>query len=177
MTPATYVECKAALKALLADTPAALFYVDYLQGNGQTIYEHACAMGIEGIVSKAKDSPYRAGRQDPGSSSSASRAAIFRLSRSAGRAAASRNLKNQALSPPTASWRARADEQELITYWRRVSKEALKYLGRRPGVKISPAETTKAEQPILFNQAVARFAKLKLEALTKRAEQAKQSKG
>jgi ATP-dependent DNA ligase len=28
------------------------------------IYGHACAMGIEGIVAKAKDAPYRSGRQD-----------------------------------------------------------------------------------------------------------------
>jgi bifunctional non-homologous end joining protein LigD len=62
--PAAYVERKAALKALLAGAPAALSYVDYLEGDGETIYEHACAMGIEGIVSKAKDAPYRSGRQD-----------------------------------------------------------------------------------------------------------------
>jgi bifunctional non-homologous end joining protein LigD len=62
--PAPYVERKAALKALLADAPAALSYVDYLEGDGETIYEHACAMGIEGMVSKAKDAPYRSGRQD-----------------------------------------------------------------------------------------------------------------
>ena len=41
---APYVERKAALKALLVDAPAALSYVDYLEGDGQTIYEHACAM-------------------------------------------------------------------------------------------------------------------------------------
>jgi len=38
--------------------------VDYLEGDARSIYEHACAMGIEGIVSKAKDAPYRAGRQE-----------------------------------------------------------------------------------------------------------------
>jgi bifunctional non-homologous end joining protein LigD len=55
---------KAALKVLLADVPAALSYVDYLEGNAETIYDHASAMGIEGIVSKAKDAPYHSGRQD-----------------------------------------------------------------------------------------------------------------
>ena len=62
--PSAYVERKAALKALLAGAPAALSYLDYLEGDGETIYEHACAMGIEGVVSKAKGAPYRAGRQD-----------------------------------------------------------------------------------------------------------------
>lgn len=62
--PAPYVERKAALKALLADASAALSYVEYLEGDGEMIYGHACAMGIEGIVAKAKDAPYRSGRQD-----------------------------------------------------------------------------------------------------------------
>jgi|SRR6476619_3669171 ATP-dependent DNA ligase len=30
--------------------------------NGATIFRHACKMGLEGIVSKRKDSPYRSGR-------------------------------------------------------------------------------------------------------------------
>jgi bifunctional non-homologous end joining protein LigD len=64
VSPAPYVERKVALKALLAGAPAPLSYVDYLEGDGETIYQHACAMGIEGIVSKAKDAPYRSGRQD-----------------------------------------------------------------------------------------------------------------
>jgi bifunctional non-homologous end joining protein LigD len=64
MRPAQYVQRKAALKALLAGAPPALSYVDYLEGDGETIQQHACAMGIKGIVSKAKDAPYRAGRQD-----------------------------------------------------------------------------------------------------------------
>jgi bifunctional non-homologous end joining protein LigD len=62
--PAPYVERKAALKALLAGASAALSYVEYLEGDGEMIYDHACAMGIEGIVAKAKDAPYRSGRQD-----------------------------------------------------------------------------------------------------------------
>jgi bifunctional non-homologous end joining protein LigD len=64
LRPAAYVERKVALKELLQDASPALNYVDYLEGDGQTIFEHACAMGIEGIVSKRKDAPYRSGRQD-----------------------------------------------------------------------------------------------------------------
>jgi bifunctional non-homologous end joining protein LigD len=29
---------------------------------GLTVFQHACKMGLEGIVSKRKDSPYRSGR-------------------------------------------------------------------------------------------------------------------
>jgi bifunctional non-homologous end joining protein LigD len=30
--------------------------------DGPTIYEHACKLGLEGIVSKRIDSPYRSGK-------------------------------------------------------------------------------------------------------------------
>jgi hypothetical protein len=39
-----------------------LQYVDHLEGDGAAIFEHACRMGLEGIVSKRADSPYRTGR-------------------------------------------------------------------------------------------------------------------
>jgi ATP-dependent DNA ligase len=32
------------------------------EGDGPTVFAHACKMGLEGIVSKRKDSPYRSGR-------------------------------------------------------------------------------------------------------------------
>jgi bifunctional non-homologous end joining protein LigD len=63
LRPAPYLERKAALRALLTGAPAGLSYVDFLEGDGETIFAHACAMGIEGIVSKRKDSPYLGGRQ------------------------------------------------------------------------------------------------------------------
>jgi bifunctional non-homologous end joining protein LigD len=63
LRPAPYLERKAALQALLDGAPAGLSYVDFLEGDGETIFAHACAMGIEGIVSKRKDAPYLAGRQ------------------------------------------------------------------------------------------------------------------
>lgn len=40
----------------------ALVYVEHLTGNGARILAQACVMGIEGIVSKRADSPYRSGR-------------------------------------------------------------------------------------------------------------------
>ena len=30
--------------------------------DGETVFRHACKMGLEGIVSKRKDLPYRSGR-------------------------------------------------------------------------------------------------------------------
>ena len=33
-----------------------------IEGDGATIFRHACKMGLEGIMSKRKDSAYRSGR-------------------------------------------------------------------------------------------------------------------
>jgi bifunctional non-homologous end joining protein LigD len=35
---------------------------EHIEGDGATIFRHACKLGLEGIVSKRKDSPYRSGR-------------------------------------------------------------------------------------------------------------------
>jgi bifunctional non-homologous end joining protein LigD len=34
---------------------------EYLDGNGPVIFEHACKLGLEGIVCKPVDLPYRPG--------------------------------------------------------------------------------------------------------------------
>jgi ATP-dependent DNA ligase len=36
--------------------------VEHLEGDGPEIYRHACALGLEGIISKRRDLPYRSGR-------------------------------------------------------------------------------------------------------------------
>jgi ATP dependent DNA ligase domain len=36
-------------------------FVEHLTGDGPTIFEHVCRMGLEGIVSKRTDAPYRSG--------------------------------------------------------------------------------------------------------------------
>jgi bifunctional non-homologous end joining protein LigD len=51
---------KKALKKVLGKARG-LQYVDHLKGDGQAIFEHVCRMGLEGIVSKRVDAPYRAG--------------------------------------------------------------------------------------------------------------------
>jgi bifunctional non-homologous end joining protein LigD len=35
---------------------------EHIEGDGPTVFDHACKMGLEGIVSKRKDSAYRSGR-------------------------------------------------------------------------------------------------------------------
>ena len=33
-----------------------------MEGDGETVFRHACKLGLEGIVSKRRDSTYRSGR-------------------------------------------------------------------------------------------------------------------
>src|SRR4051812_47887551 len=58
------LERKQALKGLLQGAPPNLVYVDFLEEDGTHVFEHACRMGLEGIVAKRVDAPYRSGRQD-----------------------------------------------------------------------------------------------------------------
>ena len=39
----------------------AIQYCDHLTGDGATVFAHVCRMGLEGIVSKRVDAPYRSG--------------------------------------------------------------------------------------------------------------------
>ncbi len=49
-------------KLLSAKRHATLRYSEHVAGNGQAMIENACRLGLEGIVSKRRNSPYRAGR-------------------------------------------------------------------------------------------------------------------
>jgi bifunctional non-homologous end joining protein LigD len=54
---------KATLASLLARAAPGLRYNEHLEhDDAETVFRHACALGLEGIVSKRKDSPYRSGR-------------------------------------------------------------------------------------------------------------------
>ena len=66
LTEQPLLERKAALERLLrANDPAApIRYCEHLEGNGVAILERARDMGLEGIVSKRSDAPYRSGRSD-----------------------------------------------------------------------------------------------------------------
>ncbi len=52
---------KERLEALLANAPAGLQYSEHHLASGETFYKHACKLGIEGIVSKRLDCPYKPG--------------------------------------------------------------------------------------------------------------------
>ena len=52
------IERKHRLSALLANAGPCLHYSNYVLGQGPAFYEKACAMRVEGIVSKRIDAPY-----------------------------------------------------------------------------------------------------------------------
>jgi len=67
LTEVPLVERKEALKALLGSVAAegaTLRYSDHIPGRGDEVFRHACRMGLEGVVSKRGDRPYRPGRSD-----------------------------------------------------------------------------------------------------------------
>lgn len=55
---------RARLKALMSAKGVSnwLVYADHVEGSGPDFFERACAAGLEGIVSKRADAPYRSGR-------------------------------------------------------------------------------------------------------------------
>jgi bifunctional non-homologous end joining protein LigD len=57
-----FLDRKAALARLLRDTKAGILFNEHVAADGPTVYEHACQLGAEGIVSKKVDSTYRSGR-------------------------------------------------------------------------------------------------------------------
>lgn len=49
------------LRALVEGHDPIVLFSDHLEGDGHLIFEHACKLGLEGIVSKRRDSLYRSG--------------------------------------------------------------------------------------------------------------------
>jgi bifunctional non-homologous end joining protein LigD len=47
---------------ILANAGSGIRYNDHMEGDGETVFRHACKLGLEGIVSKRKHSAYRSGR-------------------------------------------------------------------------------------------------------------------
>jgi len=66
LTGATLLDRKSLLAAIIARLPAGspLRYSEHSDEDGATMLRHACRIGLEGIVSKRKDLPYRSGRGD-----------------------------------------------------------------------------------------------------------------
>jgi bifunctional non-homologous end joining protein LigD len=52
---------------MLAKAGFGLRFNEHLEGDGPTVFAHACKLGLEGIVSKRKDSPYARGARRIGS--------------------------------------------------------------------------------------------------------------
>jgi bifunctional non-homologous end joining protein LigD len=53
---------KTALAAILAPAARGLRFNEHLEYDGAIVFKHACKLGLEGIVSKRKDSRYSSGR-------------------------------------------------------------------------------------------------------------------
>lgn len=53
---------KARLETLLKSAPPSIRYSDHFDDGGEIVLRHACRLGLEGVISKLRDSPYRSGR-------------------------------------------------------------------------------------------------------------------
>jgi bifunctional non-homologous end joining protein LigD len=56
-----FLDRKAALALLLRGTDTHILFNAHVAGDGPTVFEHACRLGAEGIVSKKVDGTYRSG--------------------------------------------------------------------------------------------------------------------
>src|SRR5208337_4044072 len=54
---------RATLASLLRKPSNGILLSEHMEGtDGETVFRHACAMGLEGIMAKRRDPPYRSGR-------------------------------------------------------------------------------------------------------------------
>jgi ATP dependent DNA ligase domain len=53
---------KVTLEMILAKSGPGIRFNEHIEGDGETVFRHACKLGLEGIVSKRRDLPYRSGR-------------------------------------------------------------------------------------------------------------------
>src|SRR5262249_16516768 len=63
LCPRPLIERKTRLAELLADARSPLHYCDHQIGHGRAFHENACAMSLEGIVSKRADAAYAPGHR------------------------------------------------------------------------------------------------------------------
>jgi bifunctional non-homologous end joining protein LigD len=66
LTKAALIDRKDLLQQILAGLPGSspIKFSEHLEVDGPTMLEHSCRFGLEGVVSKRKDLPYRSGRVD-----------------------------------------------------------------------------------------------------------------
>jgi bifunctional non-homologous end joining protein LigD len=63
LRPRPLIERKERLRTLLANAASSLHYSDHVAGQRPAFYEKACAMHVEGIVSRRIDAPYAPGNR------------------------------------------------------------------------------------------------------------------
>ena len=64
LKPLPLEERKRRLEEIIGRRTSAIRYTPHFDSNGATVLAHACRLGAEGIVSKCRTAPYRAGRSD-----------------------------------------------------------------------------------------------------------------
>jgi bifunctional non-homologous end joining protein LigD len=64
LTGRPLVERKAVLQKLLRDTTDPIRYAEHFDDDGPRLLEHACELGLEGVISKRRDAPYSSGRTE-----------------------------------------------------------------------------------------------------------------
>jgi bifunctional non-homologous end joining protein LigD len=57
-----YIERKGLLAQVLENAPQTFVFVEHLKDDGDTVFAKACELGVEGVVAKRLDAPYRSGR-------------------------------------------------------------------------------------------------------------------
>ena len=64
LRPQPLIARRARLAEMLPAGSATLRFSEHIEGDGPAVFRHACAMGLEGIVSKRKEAAYRSGQSD-----------------------------------------------------------------------------------------------------------------
>jgi bifunctional non-homologous end joining protein LigD len=59
-----YFERKRLLQRLLKGAPETFIYVEDIKADGEAVFEEACKLGVEGVIAKRADAPYRSRRQE-----------------------------------------------------------------------------------------------------------------
>lgn len=97
LTPASLIDRKAVLQQILATVPPPICFGDHLEADGATVLAHSCRLGLEGIISKRKDLPYRSGHGEHWLKSKCRAADDFIIIGFIGSTAASRSVGSLAL--------------------------------------------------------------------------------
>jgi bifunctional non-homologous end joining protein LigD len=62
MCPKPLIARRKVLESLLMRAPHGIAFSEHLEENGEELFRQACAMGLEGIISKRRNAPYHSGR-------------------------------------------------------------------------------------------------------------------